>query len=80
MVWFWRDQQEPMSGHDTFAHESTLALGGQSLVLLSEVDPAMLAYIDTASVDQANIAKCYAVGPLKDTVDAKHTQARANLL
>jgi len=75
MVWFWRAQ-----GVETNELRPAQEQQGDKLVLISELQPELLTYKESAATESIGGARCYSVGPLKDKIDAKHIQVRAEAL
>jgi hypothetical protein len=76
MVWFWRDQAGTNVGIVVEPEQK-----GESLVLLSELDSSEIRYKDAKlKTNQIDIRRCYSVGPLADSIDAKHLKVRAEAL
>jgi len=75
MVWFWREQ-----GSEALDIKPSVLQQGESLVLVSELQPELLNYKETTLATASGGARCYSVGPLKDSIDAKHIQVRAEAL
>lgn len=75
MVWFWRAQEIQPKPFDGKVEQQ-----GERLTLISEFEPELLVYKDKKQTNQSIGARCYSVGPLKDKIDAKHIQVRAEAL
>ncbi|MBQ0794320.1 MAG: hypothetical protein KBT81_17375 [Oleispira antarctica] len=76
MVWFWRDQVST-----SVERVSEPEQKGESLVLLSELDSSDISYKEVISkTNQTTSRRCYSVGPLADSIDAKHLKVRAEAL
>lgn len=78
MVWFWREQANITSAHTVV---EKAVLGGEGLVLLSELDAQQIKYKEKkTTVSNEDGQRCYSVGPLKDEDDAKYLSVRAEAL
>ncbi|NRA24511.1 MAG: hypothetical protein HRU08_08555 [Oleispira sp.] len=76
MVWFWRDQVGPVEGKEVEPQQQ-----GLTLTLISELEPSTISYKDIKKKSTSNVEdRCYSVGPLADSIDAKHLMVRAEAL